>query len=73
MTGLVTAQQKDAIIEARGQSKLVAATAGTRKYTITLNDGRKFICIDLMNEDPGEVERQLRVQFAHYGVEKIEL
>lgn len=71
MTGMVTAQQKDAIIEARGQSKQVVA--GTRKYTITLKDGRQFICIDLMNEDPGEVERQLRVQFAHYGVEKIEL
>lgn len=67
---LEKAKAKDAIIESRGESKQVVV--GTRKYIIHLADGRKIICIDLQNEPPEQVERQVREQFSHYGVTKVE-
>lgn len=69
---LEAAKAKDAIINARGESKLAASAVGTRKYMVHLSDGRRFTCIDLMKDDPDEVERMLRQQFEHYGVERIE-
>lgn len=66
---LEAAKAKDAIINARGESKLVAV--GVRKYAVHLKDGRKFTCIDLVKDPPDDVERMLRAQFAHYGVARI--
>lgn len=67
---LEAAKAKDAIINARGESKVVAV--GTRKYVVHLKDGSSFTCIDLMKDDPDEVERLLRQQFGRRGVERID-
>lgn len=66
---LEAAKAKDAIINARGESK--QAVIAIRKYEVKLKNGKGFTCIDLVKDDPDEVERMLREQFAHYGVESI--
>lgn len=48
-----------------------APETGTRKYDVRLKNGTGFTCIDLVKDPPEEVERMLREQFAHYGVESI--
>lgn len=48
------------------------AQPATRKYVIHLVDGRKFICIDLQNDPPEEVRKQIREHFWRYQIERIE-
>jgi len=67
----MTPEQKDAIINARGESKQVA-TAATRKYTVHFADGRSMICIDLAGDQPEQVERGIREQFWRHEIVRIE-
>lgn len=65
----LSAQEKEAIMAARGKSSIKAV--GARKYEIRLNDGRVWTCIDLANEDPSDVRRGIHEMFGKYGIKEI--
>ena len=67
---MMDAKTKDAIINARGESKLQAV--GSRRYIIHLENGTSFTCIDLVNDPPEEVKAGIREMFGKYGIKDIE-
>lgn len=65
----LSADEKEKIMAARGQSSIKAT--GARKYEIHLNDGRIFTCIDLVSDPPEAVEAGILELFGKYGVKAI--